>query len=254
MESLPLWALNILCLIGLLASIEAGVRIGHYREASGVNGIDQPISAVVGALLALLAFLLAVTVSMATDRYNNRRGIIVQEANAIGTAYLRADFLRAAEREEAQRILREYVAHRAGGMAAITSPEGMAKSSALQDQLWAVTARVGVANDSESVALFIISVNETIDLNAVRLAANRNRIPRNVWAILAVVSCFAMLAVGYEFGLTRRRNWLTIILLVVVFATVITMIADLDSPQWGYIQISQQPLIDLINAIGTPTP
>jgi ABC-type molybdate transport system ATPase subunit len=71
---------------------------------------------------------------------------------------------------------------------------------------------------------------------------------------LFVVTIFAMTAMGYEFGLTGARSWAVTILLVIVFTTVITLIADLDRPQQGLVRVSQQPLIDLLTKIGTPAP
>jgi hypothetical protein len=72
--------------------------------------------------------------------------------------------------------------------------------------------------------------------------------------MLAVVTIFSMASMGYEFGLTGIRSWAVTILLVIVFTTVITLIADLDRPQSGLIHVSQQPLIDLLNTIGSPSP
>lgn len=254
MKELPLWMLYILCTLGAILAIELGVWLGRFRRRSDEKDVDTPTNAVVGAILGLLAFLLALTFSMAAERYNVRRENVLHEANAIQTTYLRADFLPEAERGEVRRILREYVAHRAGGMTAVMSPEGLARSTILQNQLWAITARVGVNHNSESTALFITSVNETLDLSAIRLAALRNKIPSNVWLMFAIVTFFSMIAIGYEFGLTEKRSWTATLLLVLAFTSVIVMIADLDSPQAGLLQISQQPLIDVLNAISTTSP
>ncbi len=93
-----------------------------------------------------------------------------------------------------------------------------------------------------------------IDLDTVRIVANRNRIPDSIWLMLCVVTIFSMAALGYEFGLTGTRNWTVTILLVVTFTTVLVLIADLDRPQSGLLQVSQQPLLDLLDKIGAPTP
>jgi hypothetical protein len=133
------------------------------------------------------------------------------------------------------------------------SLEGMAKSVALQNQLWAI-ATAGAQPNSYTTGLFVQSVNEVIDLDAERVAANRNQIPDTIWLMLGVVTVFSMVALGYEFGVTGARNWSVTLLLVIVFTTVIVLIADLDQPQAGLLQVSQQPLIDLQNSIGTPAP
>ena len=77
---------------------------------------------------------------MAASRFDNRKQIVLQEANAIGTTYLRTDFLPESSREEARNLLREYTALRAGGEASFMSPEGMSRASAIHDQLWAIAA------------------------------------------------------------------------------------------------------------------
>jgi hypothetical protein len=134
------------------------------------------------------------------------------------------------------------------------SSEGMAKTAALQDQLWTIANSAKTISDTVATGLFIQSLNDMIDLDAIRVTAYRNRIPDSIWLMLGVVTLFSMVAIGYEFGLTGARSWAVTILMTVVFTTVIMLIADLDRPQVGLIQVSQQPLLDLLNKIGKPVP
>jgi hypothetical protein len=253
-DALPLWALYVITAAIVLASIEVGWRYGNYRRQHSRDEKKAPISAAVGATLGLLAFLLAFTFGMAATRFDNRKQIVLQEANTIGTTYLRSDFLPEQSRDEARILLREYLALRAGGASAILSPEGMAKSAGLQDRLWVIAAGAATQSDSIATGLFIQSLNEMIDLDAIRVTNLRNRIPDTIWFMLYVVTIFSMTAMGYQFGMTGTRSWATMIILVMVFTPVILMIADLDRPQTGLLRISQQPLIDLLNKIGTPSP
>jgi hypothetical protein len=253
-DSIPLWALYILSALGVLLSIELGWRLGDYRRYRTEEESKAPISAPVGAILGLLAFLLAFTFGMAGTRFDNRKQIVLQEANAIGTTYLRTDFLTEQQRNEARSLLRKYTALRAGGAAVFMSPEGMAQSASIQDQLWAIAVSAEATSDTVSSGLFSESLNEMIDLDAIRVTANRNRIPDSIWMMLGVVTIFSMVALGYEFGLTGVRSWPLMILLTIVFTTVIMLIADLDRPQAGLIHVSQQALFDLLNKIGTPVP
>ena len=78
--------------------------------------------------------------------------------------------------------------------------------------------------------------------------------PDSIWFMLCVVTVFSMTALGYEFGLPGPRTWAITILLVIAFTAVIMLIADLDRPQAGLLQVSQQPLIDLLSKIGAPLP
>ncbi len=253
-DALPLWALYIVSILIVLLSIEVGWRLGNYRRKPVEDDKKVPISAAVGATLGLLAFLLAFTFGMAGSRFDNRKQVVLNEANAIGTTYLRTDFLPEPLRAEVRSFLREYTVLRAAGASVILSPQGMAKAASLQDQLWAIADSARVQSDSISTGLFIQSLNEMIDLDATRVTANRNRIPDAIWLMLCVVTILSMAAMGYEFGQTGTRNWTITILLAVVFTTVIVLIADLDRPQMGFLQVSQQPLLDVLSRIGTPAP
>ena len=152
-------------------------------------------------------------------------------------------------------LLREYAAQRVGGVTAIITPENLAKSSALQDRLWADAVAVGRQNpDSIVVGLFIEALNDMIDIDATRVTAGRNRIPETIWLMLYIVTILAMAAMGYQFGLTGERSWPVTILLAMVFTSVILLVADLDSPQAGLLQVGQQAMLDLIAKIGAPVP
>ncbi len=126
-DLIPLWALFLITSVIVLLSIEFGWRLGNYRHQRNKEENNPSISAAVAATMGLLAFLLAFTFSMSASRYDSRKQIIIQEANAIGTTYLRTDLLPEKPRGEARRLLQEYLTLRAGGVASIMTPEGMAK-------------------------------------------------------------------------------------------------------------------------------
>jgi hypothetical protein len=191
---------------------------------------------------------------MAATRFDTRRSAVLQEANAIGTTYLRADLLPEPQRDEVRSLLREYAALRVEGAVMIMSPEGMAKSAALHDRLWAAAATVDKKTDPVMVGLFIQSLNETIDLDAVRVTAIRSQVPDVIWYSLYLMIILTMAAMGYQFGLSGMHSWVVTILLALIFAAVILLIADLDRPQRGLLQVSQQALLDVLNKIGTPSP
>jgi hypothetical protein len=251
-DALPLWALGIITITIVLLSIELGWRLGNRNRQRSEKEKDAPISAVVAATLGLLAFLLAFTFGMAATRYDTRRGAVLQESNAIGTTYLRADFLPEPQRTETQNLLREYAALRVQGAATIMSPEGMAQTAVLHDRLWAVAVTVDKKADPVMVALFIQSLNETIDLDEARVTALRNQIPDIIWYSLYLITMLTMAEIGYQFGLSGARSWPVTILLALVFTAVTLLIADLDRPQQGLLQISQQALMDLLGKIGSP--
>jgi hypothetical protein len=254
LDPVPLWLLFLLSATVVLLSIELGWRLGNYRRQYSENENKAPINAAVGATLGLLAFLLAFTFSMAASRFDTRKQIVLQEANAIGTTYLRAGFLHNDARDEVQNLLREYTELRSKGAQVIMSPEGMEKSSLLLDKMWAVAASSEAISNTYTTGLFIQSLNEVIDLDTTRVTALRNRIPGSIWFMLGVVTVFTMISMGFEFGLTGIRSWAVTILLAIVFTTVLILITDLDRSWAGSVQVSQQPLFDLLNKIGTPIP
>ncbi len=86
------------------------------------------------------------------------------------------------------------------------------------------------------------------------LQAGRNQVPDSIWFVLYLVTFMAIAASGYYFGLAGRRSWVAVALLVLTFSVVILLIADLDAPQGGYLQVSQQPLFDVIDRMNTPAP
>jgi len=253
--SLPLWLLYLIPAAIILVATEVGWRLGNRHRQRPNHSKDAPISAIVGPTLGLLAFLLAFTFGMAATRFDARKQLVLQEANAIGTTYLRADMLPEPQRSDIRNLLRQYAALRVGGVTSLMTPEVMAKSGALHDRLWTDAVAAAEKNPGSIVGgLFVQSLNDMIDLDETRVTAGRNRIPDTIWMVLYIVTILSMAAMGYQFGLTGQRSWPVIILLVLVFTAVILLIADLDRPQAGLLKVSQQAMIDLINKIGPPAP
>jgi hypothetical protein len=254
LDPIPLWLLYLISVTVVLISIELGWRLGNYQRQHSENEIKAPINAAIGATLGLLAFLLAFTFGMAASRFDSRKQVVLQEVNAIGTTYLRAEFLNEDARDEVQNLLREYAELRSGGAKVVMSPEGIERSSLLLDKMWAVAANSVASANTYSTGLFVQSLNDVIDLDTARLTALRNRIPDSILFMLSVVTILAMISIGFEFGLTGVRSWAVTVLLALVFTTVLILITDLDRSWAGSIQVSQQPFIDLLNKIGTPVP
>jgi len=249
MRDLPIPFFGLICAATALLSIEVGWRLGMSRKRHAEREKKAPLDAAVGATLGLLAFLLAFTFGMAAARYDNRRTVVLDEAMAIGTTYLRADFLSDAGRDESRRLLHEYLVLRSKGESSVLKPEERDKTAALHDRLWRNAVNEQRLNDRLSTTLYTDSLNKMIDLDSARVAALRNTIPDNIWIMLGIVTVLSLNALGYLFGLNGGRSWMETVLLALVFAVVITLIGDLDSPQKGLIQVSQQPLLDLLNQL-----
>src|SRR3954470_11590791 len=109
LDIIPLWAAFIVTLASMLLFTELGYRLGGWRGRRARKETESPVGSIVGAQLGLLAFLLAITFSLAISRFEDRRRVMLNEANAVATAYFRADLLAEPDRAEVRRLLAEYV-------------------------------------------------------------------------------------------------------------------------------------------------
>lgn len=255
LDAVPLWGLFVAILLVALVSVECGYRIGRYRRDRHKEEKEAPVGTMVGAALGLLAFILAFTFGLAAERFESRRQVVLDEANAIGTTYLRAAML--PERgEQIRALLRDYVDTRLDTVKSGNIAEGLRQSENLQSQLWTETVAIGEKNpNSIVVGLFVQSLNEMIDLHAKRVQAGlRSRIPGAIWVGLFAVAILSLAAMGYLEGLPGSRRSLAILAVAVAFSVVIELIADLDRPREGVLRISQQPLLDLQKSMNAPPP
>ena len=253
LDALPLWGLFIVILLLVLLSVECGYRLGKYRRAQHEQEKEAPVGTIVGATLGLLAFLLAFTFGLAASRFDTRRQLVLEEANAIGTTYLRAGML-PDRGEQIRALLRDYLGARLDGVHSGNITEGIRRSEEIQQKMWTEAENVGQKNpNSIVVGLFIQSLNETIDLHAKRLQAGiRSRIPGAIWVGLFSVAVLSLAAMGYLEGLTGTRRSLAVFAVAVAFAVVIELIADLDRPQEGVLRVSQQALLDVQRSMTPP--
>jgi hypothetical protein len=208
---------------------------------------------IVGSLLALLAFLLAITMGMASDRFEARRGLVLAEANAVGTTYLRAGYLPDPTSSQIRKLLREYVPLRImnSDLAEADIRARIAQSVELHSKLWSVAEGLArAAPESHPVALFIESLNQTIDLHQSRVAgAIYGRVPETVLLLLFLSSILTLTMVGYSAGLRLRRSPLAAVIMILFLGAVLTLVVDLDRPREGFLTANQQPLIDLAEQI-----
>jgi hypothetical protein len=254
LDPLPILAVFALFALIALAAFEGGYRIGRWWQTKTPDEKEGPTGMLVGSLLALVAFMLAVTMGMASDRFDARRGLVLEEANAIGTTYLRAGYLPQPYGEESRALLREYVPLRINVADQQQLAANFARSTEIHVELWAIAEELARDTpESDLLGLYIETLNETIDLHETRVAAIvYARVPETVLLLLIIGSALTLGMVGYSAGLTRRRSLITAVALVVILGAVITVVVDLDRPREGFLQVSQQPLIDLVDQLGPP--
>lgn len=253
LDALPLWALFVFILAVVLLSVECGYRLGKYRRSRHEEEKEAPLGTMVGATLGLLAFILAFTFGLAAARFDTRRQVLLNEANAIGTTYLRAGML-PDRAQQIRGLLRDYVGTRLEAVQSGKVAEGVRRSEEIQQQVWLEAETVGQKNaNSIVVGLFVQSLNQMIDLHAERLQAGlRSRIPGAIWMGLLAVAALSLATMGYHAGLSGTRRSLAIVAVAVTFSVVIELIADLDRPQEGVLRISQQALLDVQRSMNPP--
>lgn len=254
LDSIPVLGVFALVAIVLVITFETGFRIGRWWQARTPDEKEGPTSMLVGSLLALMAFLLAVTMGMAADRFDGRRQAVLNEANAIGTTYLRAGYLPEPYASKAQALLRQYVPLRINSSDRATRDANFAQSALILDELWKQTEDlVRSGKTSDVYALYVESLNETIDMNETRVTAIvYARVPETILLVLLTLAALSLGMVGYSAGLTGHRSVLTALVLVVVLSGVLTIVIDLDRPQDGFLRVSQQPIVDLQEQVGPP--
>jgi len=257
--TVPWWVIGIGLLAAMLAAIGIGRRYG-VRDLARLGERNEEAFNLSGAALGLLALLLAFTYSLASGHYDLRKTLVLKEANAIGTAWLRADFAPEPQRSELRGLLRDYVDLRVDFSTTGRDParhaELLAESDRLHARIWGATVRAFSGRATTPIdALAVDAVNAVIDVHGERLRAHRDHVPAVVIALLIAVALAAMGLLGYAAGRKgERRQWLRTLLPLLITA-VILVILDLDRPREGFILVSQQPLLDLQAAIhASPAP
>ncbi|HEY6611706.1 MAG TPA: hypothetical protein VIZ86_11290, partial [Pseudomonas sp.] len=170
-------------------AIEVGYRIGFAVHKSSEEEKESPVSAIAGATMGLLAFILAFTFAIVADRYDTRKALVRDDANSIRTAFLRSDFLPESDREKAAGLLATYVDMRLAAAQAVdvdTVRKTVAEMKGIHRQLWDMAvANARLDMNSDVAALYIESLNELINVHALRVAIGiETRLPREIWLVL----------------------------------------------------------------------
>ena len=237
-----------------LVCYEAGFRLGRWWQERMPGEQEGPTGVLVGSLLALMAFMLAVTMGMAADRFDARRGMVLAEANAIGKAYLEAEYLPSESADKLQGLLREYLPLRIATADRARVIVNLQRSTELHAEMWAIVAEAGRSGYlSDLMSSLGESVTDLVSLNQSRVVAGLyTRVPETILLLLLAGSALSLGMVGYGAGITGHRSVVSAVVLVVALGAVMTLVIDLDRPQEGFLTVSQQALLDVQNWIGTP--
>jgi hypothetical protein len=236
----------------MLIALEIGRRIGLRRLAEDPEGARAGASAVEGAVFALFGLLIAFTFTSAASRYEARRDLLVQHANAIGTAWLRLDLLPADVQPALRHDFRQYMdmviklPQMMGNSQAID--RGLVQVGRLQDNIWNL-AETAAARDSRPfvASLVLPALNDMFDLGASRSATGKYHISPVIVTFLLLLSVLASLLVGHGMASSKHRNWLHMVIFALLVTLTLFVIIDLELPRHGLIGMEKfdQILIDL---------
>ena len=245
---------ELLIAMGLIAGVVAAHEIG-FRLGSMTRSADEPFDRQVGLVqtstAALVGFLIGFAFSGAASRFIDRQDIIVKEANALGTAYLRADTIAEPQRGDLKGALKEYTADRV----ALLSREGrdqveplLAKARGLHERMWK-SAIDATRDNAPLMAVVLPPINEVIDLHSVHLAMARRHLPSPIMIVLLATAAIGVGMIGFGNGRVGRRFSMLDTVYGAVLAAALWMTIDLDYPSIGIIRVSNLPVAETLAAM-----
>jgi hypothetical protein len=253
--SLSSWQLALVLIVIMFGATVLGLVIGrilsHHRET-----LREPFGAVQAALLTMVGLVLAFGLAMAVGRYDSRRAAVVDDANAIGTAYLRAQLLGEPVRS---RSLPLFVAYTDASLALSRAVPGtaparraIATESEIQRRLWGLTGTAVAAAPTDSAPrVYVESLNTMIDMQTTRVAALNNRVPSAILLVEVIGAATALALMGLYLGILSR-GVATVLLAAGLLTLLLFVTYDLDRPERGFIKVPSAPLVALRASMDLP--
>jgi hypothetical protein len=239
-----------IALVVLWMSAQTGVWLQRrYRNLQDDERNDFGI--ILGATLTLLGLILGFSFSMAISRYDQRKSYEEEEANAIGTEYLRTDLLSGANATRARDLLSKYLEARVQFYTTRDLQElrqNNELTAKLQSELWSVVQVPAPAQQTPVAALAISGMNDVLNSQGYTQAAWWNRIPTEAWALMGAIAICSNLMVGYGLNHVRTRG-LLLVVLPLVLAITFGLIADIDSPRGGLVRVKPLNLMSLAQSL-----
>jgi len=226
----------------MLGAQEAGRRIGMRRIARDPEGAKAGSGVIDGAVFGLLGLLIAFTFSGAAARFDARRALIVEEANSIGTAWLRLDLLPANAQPALRERFRQYLEARLTAFRKIpdiaAAKSELVRANTLQTEIW--TQAVAACRDSGSqpaTMLLLPALNQMFDVATSRTTGVQMRPPLIIYLLLGLLVLAGSLLAGYSMGVGKIRNWVHALAFVLVMSVAVYVILDYEFPRVGFIRI-----------------
>jgi hypothetical protein len=246
----PIWLVGLLILALLIGLLQLGVAVRRWRDQAQEDHTDVSTHEgyIVSGVVGLLALLLGFTFAVAMDRFDTRRVLVLEEANAIGTTYLRAQLLDEPHRSQLSRLLQGYTENRlalAGKLTADERQRLVAQTDDYQKRLWTATvSAIRPIRGLEISSGFVETMNSTIDAGAARVAARRSHVPVRVLAVLLIYMSISAFILGFVMPRSPRRTAAAVLLGLLAMSYV--LILDIDRPTGGAVRESQEPMENLL--------
>jgi hypothetical protein len=239
-----------LSFIALWASAWIGALFRKGRRGP-VEDLHEDFGVILTTTLTLLALIIGFSFSMAINRYDQRKNLEEEEANAIGTEYVRADLLSAADAAKVRSLLGAYLDQRV--LFYTTRDEGQlqqisARTAQLQAELWSMVRAPTAAQPPPIVVLAVSGMNDVLNSQGYTQAAWWNRIPFAAWVLMTAIAICGNLLVGFGWRRTESGA-LFLLVLPLVVSIALMLIADIDSPRYGFIQVNPQNLVSLSESL-----
>lgn len=248
----PLWAIGLLIMAACVVAVCAGIWLRRRHIASRPAGSSRKLSEaesyIIGSIFGLLAFFLAMTFTIALERYGERKELVYDEANAISTTYMRLALFDEPAASETRELMRQYTHTRIapGGMWNRDAEKLLSASHAARERLW---ARIRLAllplRQTDFASNILEPMNQAFDLGTKRELLSRTSIPARIFEMLLIYTLISAAMLGYVVGDSGRARQAAAILLVWLYTLAFVMILDLDRPQAGSIKVPQLALEEL---------
>ena len=258
LDFIPLWGIFLASTVLIVVAVETGFALGRRKLAKIKDGAPLHTGSAVAATLGLLAFMLAFTFGAGTSRLDHKRQLVLQETNAIATAFLRAELLPEPHNINSQDLLSRYIDHRLDMIEELHTMygaksknqltqlliKGIAETKDFHSKMWAEAVEVAKLQPTPITALFISAVNQVLDLHQERITvAVQQRMRMAFWIALYCLATLAMGLTGYDAGVSHSRRNLSGWVVALAFSTVIVLVVGLDRPQTSAVE--QTPLQEL---------
>jgi hypothetical protein len=242
--------------IGIVACLEMGYRLGRRNLTKDPEHAHEGIGVIEAAVFALLGLLLGFSFAGGTSRLDAKRQLIVQEANAIGTAYLRVDEVPINDQPELRHLFRDYLDVRIRVYEKLPDVEAaeqeLAHGAELQKEIWSRAVTTSRNDPTQNSArLFLPAINEMMDITTARTIAMHTQLPRLIFVLLTGVALVSGLLAGYAMAKRRSRSLLHMTLYALVIGVTVYAILDLEYPRFGLIRLdnADQALLQLRDSI-----